>query len=186
MFTNPAWWSNLFIQCQLDDTVPEEICISLEENRKEIEEALLFLASRSDEKHRRLDDSIYKPVTSFELGSEMLSFFDCYCDKSNPGNDGCSKKTLMFAEAVTKTITQKTEAIAETGENPAEILLEVRGNQYFSSTCTERSLISLCLYRRHTNLWGSPGPWILPVLRCIQVLSVQWVRPTKGNVTLLV
>ena len=91
-------------------------------------------------------------MTSFELGSEMLSFFDCYCDKSNPGNDGCSKKTIMFAEAVTKAITQKTEAIAETGENPAEILLEVRGNQYFSSTCTERSLISLCLYRRHTNL----------------------------------
>ena len=113
------------IHHELDDAVPEEICISVEENRKEIEEALLVLASQSDEKHRRLEDSIYHSVTSFEIGTDMLSFFDCFCDKSNPGNDGCSKKTLLLGEAIAKAVSQKGMVI---GENPAELLHKVRGN----------------------------------------------------------
>ena len=115
----------------LDDAVPDDICISMEQNRKEIEEALLVMASQSDEQHRRLDDSILKPVTSFEVGSNMISFFDCYCDRSNPGNDGCTKKSLLFAEAVTKAVVQKAHTI---GENPAEVLLEVRGIHFWHST----------------------------------------------------
>ena len=83
------------------------------------------MASRSDEKHRRLNDSIYHPVTSFEIGTDMLSFFDCSCDKSNPGNDGCAKKILLFAEDIAKAVTQKGMVI---GENPAELLHKVRGN----------------------------------------------------------
>ena len=81
------------------------------------------MASRSNEHRRRLDNSNHKAVTSFELGSDMISFFDCFCDKSNPGNDGCSKKTLMFAEAVATAVSQKSTVI---GENPAEVLLKVR------------------------------------------------------------
>ena len=99
-----------------------EICISIEQNRDEIEEALLILASQSDGQRRRLDDSINHPVTSFEIGSDMISYFDCYCDQSNPGNDGCAKKTLLFAEAVANAISQKTRAI---GENHADALLKV-------------------------------------------------------------
>eukprot|EP00956_Cyclotella_meneghiniana_P009086 scaffold12435_cov33-Cyclotella_meneghiniana.AAC.6 len=110
---------------EADNAAPEEICISIEENRKEIEEGLLVLASRSDEKHRRLNDSIYHPVTSFEIGTDMLSFFDCSCDKSNPGNDGCAKKILLFAEDMAKAVTQKSMVI---GENPAELLLKAHSS----------------------------------------------------------
>jgi hypothetical protein len=120
----------------LGDTVPEEICISVEQNRKEIEEALPVLSSRTYEQHRRLDDLIRTPVTSFEIGMDMISFFDWYCNKSNAGNDGCSKKTLLFAEAVTKAVSQKPNAV---GENPAEILLKVRGN-YGWQSCNVHNL----------------------------------------------
>ena len=109
----------------LDDPISEEICTSLEQNRKEIEDALLVMASRSDEQRRRLDDSMRRPVTSFEVGSDMISYFDCYCDKSNPDNIGCSRKTLLFAEAVAKAISQKADAI---GENPAEVLLKAQSS----------------------------------------------------------
>ena len=106
----------------LEDTLADEICISIQENRKEINEGLLVLASRSDEQRRRLDDSMEHPVTAFEIGSDILSFFDCYCDTSNPGNDGCSKKALRFAEAISKATTEKA---ADIGENPIESLLKV-------------------------------------------------------------
>jgi hypothetical protein len=56
----------------------------------------------------------------------MISFFDCYCDQSNAGNDGCARKTALFAQAVANAITQKMQAIGENGENPADILLKVR------------------------------------------------------------
>ena len=133
-----------------DEAVPEEICNDVEQNRKEIEEALLVLASRSDEQHRCLDDSVHKTVSSFEVGMDMISFFDCYCDKSNPGNDGCSKKTLLFAEAVAKAISQKANAI---GENPAEVLLKVRGcydlqiNRKYTPFC----FFSLCCSHPRRN-----------------------------------
>jgi hypothetical protein len=106
-----------------DDAMLGEICASIEQSREEINEALLVLASRSDEQHRRLNDYDNHQVTSFEVGSDMISFFDCYCDQSNAGNDGCARKTALFAEAVANAVTQKTRAI---GENPIDLLLEVR------------------------------------------------------------
>jgi hypothetical protein len=113
----------------------------LKQNRKEIEEALLVLAPQSDEQHRKLDYSINPPVISFELGTDMVSFFNCYCDKSNAGNDGCSKKSLVFAEAVVKAVTQKANII---GENPDELLFKVREIYDGHSTCKRQSLFSLC------------------------------------------
>lgn len=102
-----------------DDAMLGEICNSIEQNREEINQVLLVLASRSDEQRRRLDDSINPPVTSFEIGSDMISYFDCYCDQSNADNVGCAKKTLLFAQAVANAISQRTRAI---GENPEELL----------------------------------------------------------------
>jgi hypothetical protein len=63
------------------------------------------------------------PVTAFEIGSDTLSFLDCYCDTSNPGNDGCTKKAPLFTEVVTKSVTEKATTI---GENPAEVWQKVR------------------------------------------------------------
>ena len=105
----------------LDDARFEGICNSMEQNREEIEEALLLLASE-DEQHRRLTDLKDHAVTSFEIGSDMVSYFDCYCDQSNPGNNGCARRTLAFAEVVADSITQE---VHEIGENPAELLLKV-------------------------------------------------------------
>lgn len=109
-----------------DDATLGDICASIEKNREEINEALSVLASRSDEQRRRLDDYDNHQVTSFEVGSDMISFFDCYCDQSNAGNDGCARKTALFAQAVANAVTQKMQAIGENGENPADILLKVR------------------------------------------------------------
>ena len=114
--------TNIFFN--LDDSLLQEACTSIHENRTEIEEALLVLASRSDEQQRRLDNSRDHPVTAFEIGSDVLSFFDCYCDTSNPGNDGCTKRAMVFAEAVSNSVIQETEKIVQ--ENPAEVLLKVR------------------------------------------------------------
>ena len=109
---------------QLDRALLQDTCISIQENRREIEQALLVLASRSDEQRRRLDNSRDHPVTAFEIGFDVLSFFDCYCDTSNPGNDGCTKRAMVFAEAVSNSVIQETEKIVQ--ENPAEVLLKVR------------------------------------------------------------
>ena len=157
----------LYLCIDLDDPVTEEICVSLEQNRKEIEEALLVLASRSDEHHRRLDeeDTIRKPVTSYEVGSDMISFFDCFCDKSNPGNDGCAKKILLFAESVTKAVSEKAETI---GENPAEVLLKVRRVMIDLALEEVHSFFSLCCLlflskaqsslNKHTSHLRQSGP----------------------------
>ena len=133
-----------YVIIQSEGAVSEDICTSLEENRKEIEETLLVMASQSNEHRRRLDDSLHDTVTSFELGSDVISFFDCFCDKSNPGNDGCSKKTLMFAEAVAKAVSQKSMVI---GENPAEVLLKVR--VYY---CSNRSRQCMLHSFPHMNI----------------------------------
>ena len=82
----------------------------------------------------------------------MISFFDCYCDKSNAGNDGCSKKTLLFAEAVTKAVSQKANTV---GENPAEVLLKVRGHCDWQGTrkyFTQLYSFCKCSYPRHNRL----------------------------------
>lgn len=142
-----------------DPLLVEETCISLEKNRKEIEAGLLILASRSDEQRRRLDDSnsTEHPVTTFQLGSDMLNILDCFCDKTNPGNDGCSKKALSFGEAVAKSLTEKT---TEIGENPAEFLLKVRKRDVNIQACLLYLLLTVdisfqgrkCAQETHTSL----------------------------------
>ena len=112
----------------------------MEQNRNEIEEALLVLASQSDEQRRRLDDSINHQVTSFEIGSDMVSYFDCYCDKSNPENDGCAKKALLFMEAVTTAVSQEAEAMVK---NSTEEFLMVRRNHEFVLECTAYLITSV-------------------------------------------
>lgn len=125
------------ISYQLDDSLLQDACISIQENRTEIEQALLVLASRSDEQHRRLDDSSVHPVTAFEVGSDIISFLDCYCDASNPNNNGCTRKVMIFAEAVSNAVTQEASRIVE---NPAELMLEVRGDNISQGSFILREL----------------------------------------------
>ena len=121
----------------------------MEQNRNEIEEALLVLASQSDEQRRRLDDSINHQVTSFEIGSDMVSYFDCYCDKSNLDNDGCAKKALLFMEAVTSAASQEAEAM---GKNFSEEFLKVRRNHESVLERTAYLITSVCLYKTYSTV----------------------------------
>lgn len=85
---------------------------------------MLVLKSRSNE-GRRLNASGEHKVTSFEVGSELLSMLDCYCDDSNPDNIGCTTRTLKFSESVASAITEQAEDdFAD--ESPADKMLKVR------------------------------------------------------------
>ena len=99
--------------------------MSLRENRKEIEEAMLVLESRSKKEGRRLNASGEHKVSSFELGSDLLSMLDCYCDESNPDNLGCAKKTLKFSDDVASGLMEQAEENFSV-ENPAEKMMKVR------------------------------------------------------------
>ncbi|KAL3783390.1 hypothetical protein ACHAWO_012861 [Cyclotella atomus] len=101
----------------------EETCVSIAANRDKIDAALLVLAERSAAR-RLQDDSGNEtaPVTSFEVATEMLSMFDCVCDKSNPDNLGCMTKALKFSEVVATALDEQ----AATDLNPDSILDDIQ------------------------------------------------------------
>lgn len=76
----------------------EETCTSIAANRDKIDAALFVLAERSAA--RRLQDDETAPVTSYEVATDMLSMYDCFCDQSNPDNLGCLQKALKVSELV--------------------------------------------------------------------------------------
>merc|ERR1712085_10058 len=95
-------------QSPTEDTLNlSEMCLSLNENRAEIEAGLTILKSRSNE--RRLDDSNKNKVTSYNLGSDMIFMLECLCDTNNPDNEGCTKKQIRFAESTAQSVMEKTE-----------------------------------------------------------------------------
>lgn len=100
------------------DALLEETCVSIAANRDKIDAALLVLAERSAAR-RLQDDSGNEtaPVTSFEVATEMMSMYDCVCDKSNPDNLGCTQKALKFSEAVATALDEQ----AATDLNPDSI-----------------------------------------------------------------
>lgn len=121
----------------------------MKENRKGIEEALLVLASRSEGQSRRLDDGSDHPVSASEIGEDMISFFDCFCDESNPGNDGCTRRTLKFAEDVATALSQAANRIAE---NPAEVLLKVSYDDLHIVLHNSQLVLTLFILKAHSSL----------------------------------
>ena len=99
------------------------MCLSLNENRAEIEAGLTVLKSRSNE--RRLDDSNKNKVTSYNLGSDMIFMLECLCDTNNPDNEGCTKKQIRFAESTAQSVMEKTEEDFAS-EGPENVLSKVR------------------------------------------------------------
>jgi hypothetical protein len=99
----------------------EETCTSIRANRDKIEAALLVLAASSSERRLQDDPDSEAPVTSFEMATDLLSMYDCFCDQSNPDNLGCTKKTLKFTEVVSKSIEEQ----AATDVDPERILNDV-------------------------------------------------------------
>lgn len=105
------------------------MCTSLNENRAEIEAELAVLESRSNE--RRLSGTTAAKVSSFELGSDMILMLACYCDEDNPGNEGCTKRQLIFADATMRAIVTKTKE--EFTNDPMNAMSEVRNT--LTPTC---------------------------------------------------
>ena len=66
---------------------------------------MLALASSTE---RRLGKSSSEtPVTGFTIGTDMISMYDCYCDTTNPANEGCTAKSLAFVEIITQAISKQ-------------------------------------------------------------------------------
>jgi len=95
-------------QYSSDDTISADLadtCAQLEQYRSEIDTAMLALASSTE---RRLGKSSSEtPVTGFAIGTDMISMYDCYCDTTNPANEGCTAKSLAFVEIITQAISKQ-------------------------------------------------------------------------------
>jgi hypothetical protein len=75
-----------------------EICRKREENRTEIDMAMVTLEKSVERRLGMSPDETH--VTGFEVATDMLSMYDCFCDTNNQDNEGCTEKALKFVEVV--------------------------------------------------------------------------------------
>ena len=93
------------------DRISDELgdtCMDLEKYRSEIDAAMLGLAASSEGRH--LSDSNETHITSFQLSSESLDMFSCYCDQENPSR-GCTVKAMQFLKILEVSLSIKLSSI---------------------------------------------------------------------------
>ena len=92
----------------------EQSCIDLAKNRDSIYADLEVLKER-DSGRRRLEESDH--ITSFGYAVEMIDMYECFCDESNPMNNGCSLLFLRFLEDTMKAVDRQAELMAQMSDS---------------------------------------------------------------------